>query len=262
MVLAAAAAVGFAAFAPVSGASDSRWPDAWEEGAYVVRRLDTGEALWRVTWGTAVSEESGRRVARIRERGEGQPLGREAPIVWEKRMKLQVAPDVRMEGLTESRWDLEGNLLEEMEVEVDSAIGRIRYRDTGKPDGRRWRALPWNERAIADDFLFHWARGLSFEDSPAGECLLLLSPSRRIRMRAEVEGREEVRTPAGVFSCYRVRLKPLGMLRVPPFQIFAPEMRLWCTVESPHRWVRYQGAIGGPGSPEAVIELTEFTAGT
>ena len=64
-----------------------------------------------------------------------------------------------------------------------------------------------------------------------------------------------VTTPAGTFSCYRVELTP----QLPgPLKALAPKMSLWCRADPPNYWVRYQGPVGGPGSPEAVIELVEF----
>ena len=68
---------------------------------------------------------------------------------------------------------------------------------------------------------------------------------------------EDVTTPAGTFSCHRLRLIPdLGILTWLG-KLIAPTIYLWFTVEPPHNWIKYSGPESGPGTPGVVIELVE-----
>lgn len=232
----------------------SRWPSRLEEGAYHVRRTDTAQVLWDVIWRSEVREEAGRKLVEIHEHGYGQPWEYRQPISWEKQLVLQVEPALHMRGMEGKRWGVAGNLVSELEVKVRSERGSVFYRDTGKEESADGKELAWTPDLFADEFLFHWARTLSFDREPAGEMTLLISPERQFRVRASVRGKEVVETPAGTFFCHRVDLVHLK----PLVRFVAPRMTLWCTVAPPHFWVRYEGPIGGPGSPRVVIELVRF----
>jgi len=247
-----------AAWVQTAWATEDRWPNTRETGVYAVRRCDTDESLWKVRWTTQISSKTGRRIARINEEGQGQPWGYDEPVTWKKQLNLQVAPVVQMVSLEGRRWNTLGTLLNEIRIQIDLERQKIHYRDTRGKGASREGTVRWAQDVFADEFLFHWVRTLSFDEAPAGECTLLVSPNRRVRMRAFVKGQEEVTTPAGTFLCYRVELKPRGILRLPLISRLMPEMTLWCTVAAPHFWVRYLGAIGGPGSPKAIIELVDF----
>jgi len=153
--------------------------------------------------------------------------------------------------------------MDEMDYKADPYLSKIFYKTTEAGKHPESAVFPWTPQTIPDEMLFHWARTLPFEraaagEQPSAECMLVVSPKRQFRIKAQVKGTEMVTTPAGTFSCYRVELVPqlLG-----PLKVFAPRMALWCRTESPNVWVRYQGPVGGPGSPEAVIELVQFEQG-
>lgn len=238
--------------------STSRWPHALERGRYQAKIADTGKILWSVDWETRVREMGGKQQIEIREEGEGKPWKHKEPITWEKTMVFS-APEshsVQVESVKGERRDPEGNLLSEMEVKMDPPSGKITYRESQDGEAVRPAILPWTPQALPDELLFHWARTLPFEEEKGGaECMLLVSPKRQFKIQARVRGTEQVTTPAGTFSCYRVELAPrlLG-----PLKALAPKMFLWCRTDPPHSWVRYQGPVGGPGSPQAVIELVRF----
>lgn len=243
---------------------ENRWPYEQENGRYQAKLASNGKVLWSVKWETRVSEEGGVPRIEIKEQGEGQPLRYEEPILWEKKMLFQMDPSLQVESVRGTRWTQDGEVLSRMDVQAHPETGKILYQDAEGSRSSRSAVLPWSPQALPDELLFHWARTLPFErelqekEEPGSECLLLVSPKHRFRIRAQIEGRETVTTPAGTFSCYRVSLKPqlLG-----PLKALAPRMRLWCKAEPPHYWVRYEGPVGGPGSPRAVIELVEFREG-
>ncbi|MBI3333686.1 MAG: hypothetical protein HYZ93_06320 [Candidatus Omnitrophica bacterium] len=236
------------------------WPAPRETGSYRVRNLATGKLLWDVDWETTRTEGKEETRVEIHEQGRGQPLRYHEPIIWEKRMVLVIAPVLCARSMQGSRWSQQGKLLSQADFHLDPRRRLFLYRDTGGGDGPEEGTFPWAPQTLPDEFLFHWIRTLEFGRTPAGEFSLLVSPTRRVRMRALVRGTEEVKTPAGTFRCYRVELSPrLGPLELLPLKsMLVPKVTLWCASDPPHFWVRYQGPVGGPGSPAALIELTSF----
>ncbi len=261
ILLCAAAVIWLCCPDPAAGAksrSQERWPNAFEKGRYQAKIASTGQILWSVDWETRVHGKDGEQQIEIREEGEGKPWKYKEPITWKKKMLFSARPSrsVQVESVEGKRRDLQGNLLSEMKVQMEPAAGRILYKESQGGEAVRPAVLPWNPQALPDEMLFHWARTLPFEEEEAdAECLLLISPKRQFKIRAQVRGIEQITTPAGTFPCYRVELTPklLG-----PLKALAPKMFLWCRTDPPHTWVRYQGPVGGPGSPQAVIELVRF----
>ena len=252
----------------VESRSQSRWPNPRERGMYQAKIASTGKILWYVNWETTVTPklDHTQRVE-IQERGYGQPWRYNRPIVWRKRLVFstegqdgQAAPFLRFQSVEGTRWTAEGTLLSHMDIRRSANNRQILYQDSsvGKTDESG--VLPWTPQALPDELLFHWVRTLPFgqslqEQRFPSQCNLVVSPTRQFRINAQVKGTEVVTTPAGTFSCYRVELFPQ---LVGPLKVLAPKMALWCRTDPPHYWVRYQGPVGGPGSPQAIIELVEF----
>ena len=240
--------------------SRNHWPNPLEEGQYQARVASTGQVLWQVGWETRVTEKKGRTEVEIRERGSGQPWKYKEPITWEKKMVFEPDPFMRVQSLEGVRWTSDGKVLSEVDLKLDSQRKEFTYVDSdagAKPVSAVFR---WKPQTLPDELLFYWARTIPFDESVAGrpasaQCTLLLSPTRRFQMDAKVKGTEIITTPAGVFSCYRVELSPRFM---GPLKAMAPKISLWCATEPPHYWVRYQGPVGGSGSPQAIIELVRF----
>ncbi len=250
--------------ASTAGASPrSRWPSPLEKGAYRAIIASTGQILWHVNWETRVTEDRGRTEVSILEQGQGQPWRYKELITWEKRMVFEPDPWMRVESLQGVRWTSDGKVLSEVDLKLDPLREEFTYVDSDagrKPVSAVFR---WKPQTLPDELLFYWARTLPFDESALGrpaaaQCTLVVSPTRRFQMDARVRGTEVITTPAGTFSCYRVELSPRLM---GPLKAMAPKMSLWCATESPHYWVRYQGPVGGPGSPQAIIELVRFEQG-
>ena len=247
-------------FALTQTSSPNRWPNSREKGSYQAKIASTGQVLWQVQWETTVTQEGGRSLVEVNERGEGKPWRVKKPIVWQKKLVFKEGPVLQMQSMVGSRWAEDGHLVSEMDFAVDPALRRIVYKDCEAGRRPQNAVLPWTAQSIPDEMLFHWARTLPFGEAgqgerPSTECMLVVSPNRQVRVKAQVQGTEVVTTPAGTFPCYRVSLTP----QLPgPLKALAPRMFLWCRTEPPNYWVRYQGPIGGPGSPEAVIELVKF----
>lgn len=254
----------FLAAAPPARALESsaqdRWPSAWEKGEYRAKVASTGKILWQVNWETTVTEEHGRTEVEINEEGSGLPWRYKEPITWKKRMVFQPDAGMVVESLEGTRWTADGKVLSEVDMRLDPLNGKVTYVDSDagrKPVSGVFQSKP---ETLPDELLFYWARTLPFDQSALGlavseDCTLVLSPTRQFKMDAKVKGTEMVTTPAGTFSCWRVDLSPR---LAGPLKALAPKMALWCATESPHYWVRYQGPVGGPGSPTAIIELVKF----
>ena len=245
----------------------SRWPNEQERGSYQAKIASTGTLLWQVRWETKVTKEQGRSHVEINEQGEGTPWRAKEALVWKKRLRFQegppLQPAMQVQSVVGSRWTQDGRPVSEMDFEVDPLLRKISYRDAEAGEKPKSAVLPWTSESIPDELLFHWARTLPFQEMgeeypPASEFTLVVSPRRQFRIKAKIQGTEMVTTPAGTFSCYRISLTP----QLPgPLKALAPRMALWCRTDPPNYWVRYQGPVGGPGSPEAVIELVEFKQG-
>ena len=246
-----------------SGMMTSRWPTVREKGAYEVRVVANKKLLWEVEWETIVNKEKGKSWVQVHESGYGQPWHCPEPITWEKEMVFDIAPELQFDSVEGTRWTSQGKLLSHLDIHTDPKRQFILYTDTDKGDKREHR-IPWTNHTFPDELLFHWVRALNFDQNLAGEYLLLVGPTRRFRMQAFVRGTEKVTTPAGTFSCYRIELIfRLGALELLPLKsLLVPRLTLWCTIDPPHFWVRYQGPVGGPGSPQVMINLTRFEQGS
>jgi hypothetical protein len=244
----------------------SQWPNERERGSYQAKIASTGKLLWRVDWETKVTKEQGRSQVEVQEQGQGTPWRAKETLVWKKTLRFEegpVQPAMRVQSVIGSRWTQGGRPVSDMDFEVDPALRRISYRDAETGRKPQSVVLPWTSQSIPDELLFHWVRTLPFQEAvdenrPASEFTLVVSPRRQFRIKAKIQGTEMVTTPAGRFSCYRINLVP----QLPgPLKALAPRISLWCRTDPPNYWVRYQGPVGGPGSPEAVIELVEFEQG-
>ena len=245
-------------------ARQSRWPNERERGSYQAKIASTGKVLWEVNWETKVTREEGRSHVEVNEEGTGTPWRAKETLVWKKRFLFQENPlqpaPLQVQSVIGSRWTQKGKPVSEMDFEVDPQLRTISYRDTETGKKPQSAVLPWTSESIPDELLFHWVRMLPFQEEgeDSSEFTLFVSPKRQFRIKAHIEGIETVTTPAGTFSCYRVSLVP----QLPgPLKALAPRMALWCRTDPPNYWVRYQGPVGGPGSPEAVIELVKFEQG-
>ena len=244
----------------------SQWPNERERGSYQAKIASTGKLLWQVQWETKVTKEQGRSRVEINEQGQGTPWRAKETLVWKKKLRFEegpVQPAMQVQSVVGSRWTQGGRPVSEMDFEVDPRLKQILYRDAETGRKPQNVVLPWTSQSIPDELLFHWVRTLPFQEAvnqnrPTAEFTLVVSPRRQFRIKAQIQGTEMVTTPAGTFSCYRISLVP----QLPgPLKALAPRMALWCRTDPPNYWVRYQGPVGGPGSPEAVIELVEFERG-
>ncbi len=100
-------------------------------------------------------------------------------------------------------------------------------------------------------------RSLPFETEGTVRTSLLSNEPELYNIEFVQRGIEKVMTKEGEVECYKVELIPkLGIVGV--LRVFFPKTYFWFTVESPHRWVRYEGLENGLGTPEVFMEVTDI----
>jgi hypothetical protein len=77
---------------------------------------------------------------------------------------------------------------------------------------------------------------------------------KRFKMHVELKKREKIRCAEKEYDCYRLELGMDGF-----WGTFFPKTKLWYQAEPPHCLVRYEGALGPPGTKKNKIELKEYT---
>jgi hypothetical protein len=72
-----------------------------------------------------------------------------------------------------------------------------------------------------------------------------------------VQGKETVTANGKPYECWKVQIGVGGV-----YGAFMGKTYLWYAVDSPHYLVRSEGALGPPGSPQRVLEMNSYGAGT
>ncbi len=166
---------------PSAGADISRWPSLYEKGSYQTRVAKTNQLLWEVQWESLVTQHEKKRQVEINEKGDGKPWGYSEPIHWEKKMEFDVAPSFMFRSVTGERTNTAGKKLSHLTIRADSEKSVLFYEDQESPDKPASRTKKsWNPKTIPDEILFQWVRSLNITQSPAGECELVTSPTRRL----------------------------------------------------------------------------------
>ena len=104
-------------------------------------------------------------------------------------------------------------------------------------------------------------RTLPFGTDGTTKAKILSNEPELYNVEFKEKGIEKIKTKDGEIECYKVEVVPkLGVLGV--FKVLFPKTYFWFTVEPPHRWVRYEGLENGVGTPEVVMEVTNFKDST
>lgn len=155
-------------------------------------------------------------------------------------------------------WDKEGTMVRNLEKTYDHERGVVKTVNllplTGEKSVREFELTPGMCDAKE---LVKYLRGFPFR--PGGELEFdVLSEKQCVySLYAAYEGVEEVETPAGAFTCHKIRLLPdLGIFTFLG-RVFVPYIYMWFTFEEPHYWVKYSG-IEGDRYPLIDLELLEY----
>ncbi|HWP35570.1 MAG TPA: hypothetical protein VNM66_08235, partial [Thermodesulfobacteriota bacterium] len=227
--------------------------DAVERGAVVAATRD-GQPRWRAEWGLERTVVDGRTALRLTEAGRGHYAPFEQEVRWTVEAlwiaEGRFAP-LRVERVVR---DPAGRLLLRETKTFEASAGTVRVEREDAAGGRSAAELAVPPDTLAVEGLATALRALPLDPPRTVETHLLTGEPRLYAVGFEPRGREAVRTPAGLFDCYRIEMVPrlglLGFLRV-----VVPRTFFWLTASPPHRWVRYEGLEAGLGTPHIVIEL-------
>ena len=152
----------------------------------------------------------------------------------------------------------DGNVIRKLEKVYDHENGLVKttnfFPPTGVTEVRDFELVPGMCDAKE---IVTYLRGFPFKPGGELEFTLLTEKQSTYSLYVTYEGIEEVTTPAGTFTCHKIRLLPdLGVLTFLG-RMFCPYVYMWFTVELPHSWVKYSG-IEGDRPPMIVMELVGF----
>jgi len=165
--------------------------------------------------------------------------------------------------------DRAGKVFLTLEKDFDYDKGEVRTRSYSPEERESERdAFDMGDRLVDAKAIVSFLRGFPFpppgaaEDAdPELEFIFLDDSPDTYSVLVTYEGIEDVETPAGRFSCHKLRLIPdLGILTFLG-KMLAPDIYMWFAVESPHFWVKFLGLEGGLGTPSVISELVEFKIG-
>ncbi len=157
-----------------------------------------------------------------------------------------------------------------LEITFDRDRGEVRTKTVRAKDGvSRTDRFPLEPRMVYTQELWLLLRSFPFprpgEERGEMTCEILTDKPASYSLLIQYDGEEDVTTPAGTFSCHRLRMIPdLGVLTWLG-KLAAPTIYLWFAADPPHHWIRYAGPESGPGTPEVVIEaelITEWSQPT
>ncbi|MEX0999253.1 MAG: hypothetical protein WD000_04765 [Thermodesulfobacteriota bacterium] len=100
-------------------------------------------------------------------------------------------------------------------------------------------------------------RTLPFGTNNIVKAKILSNEPELYNVEFQQRGIEKIKTVDGEIECYKVEVVPkLGVLGV--LKVFFPKTYFWFTVDAPHKWVRYEGLENGVGTPEVIMNVTNF----
>lgn len=100
-------------------------------------------------------------------------------------------------------------------------------------------------------------RTLPFGTDKVVKAKILSNEPELYNVEFQQRGIEKISTEDGEVDCYKVEVVPkLGVLGV--LKVFFPKTYFWFTVDTPHKWVRYEGLENGVGTPEVIMKVTNF----
>ncbi|MFQ5928891.1 MAG: DUF3108 domain-containing protein [Acidobacteriota bacterium] len=227
-----------------------------EAGALITYDED-GNERWRAKWNLQQISLSGQPMVSFTETGEGRYSPFKHPVRWKLESLWRYENRFCPQSYEKKFTDLEGNLLvtERFSLDWDKNIAQFERIDhVGNHRTEEVLKVPLD--TLTTDGIATALRALPY-DSPRPLTVHLLTNAPELyKVTFKIEGREKVKTPAGDFDCYKVKMDiDLGFLDL--FKVLVPDTYFWFTVAPPHFWVRYEGLESGPGSPKVVRVLTD-----
>ena len=230
-----------------------------ETGTYRARESSGGRELWRVGWVLQRHNENGRTLLELREEGSGS-LDGTVPPSWTVRMTIDLwGNDPRLTSVREAR-DGNGRPQQVEHRDFSYATGTGQITTTNLTTGRSEVAtVRLHARTFTAELLPAVLRLLPTAKDQEMRFDLITRGGYSFGMLAKVIGRERVEVPAGAFDCYKIEVDPTGFFGILA-DLTMQRIYMWHTVAAPHFWVKYEGPLAGPASPQIIRELVRFDA--
>jgi len=245
--------------------------DTREWGSYQSYLPDSTEIRWKASWVLERTEEGppAKYVVHDELRGRFGEDNREQIRVTEAEFIIDRG-QLKMQHSALTVRDPSGTVFLTLEKDFDYAKGEVHTRSYSPEKRKSERdVFDMGDRLVDAKAIVSFLRGFPFpppgaEDDadPELEFIFLDESPDTYSVVVTYEGIEDLETPAGKFSCHKLRLIPdLGILTFLG-KMLAPDIYMWFTVEPPHFWVKYLGLEGGLGTPSVISELVEFEVGS
>ena len=230
-----------------------------EKGSNVVTDK-SGNVRWTAEWTMEPFREQGQNAVRFTETG----MGRYAPFRQDVRWSAEAiwsAQDVFSPIRVEKKFtDASGHTIQTERKTIDQAKSVALFERTSAVGKPLTRSLQITRATLVGEGIAGILQFLPFEQWHPFTSELLSNEPEVYNVKIELRGKERIKTPAGVFECYKIELVPqLGLLNI--LRSLAPKIYFWFSVSSPHVWVRYEGPESTPGSPHVVMELKSYEIG-
>ena len=228
-----------------------------EEGT-IVTSYKEGGLRWKADWKTDIFVENGETKFKLvfNAKGLTSPFSRD--MTW-RSVSIWKAEDefVPLESETKIK-DLNGNVVminkKKFNHKKNTAVFE---REDLERDSYTRKHYDITSDTLIIEGVVYALRTLPFGTNKSIKAKLLTNEPELYKVEFIQKGVHKIKTSDGEIECYKVELVPkLGLLGV--FKVFFPKTYFWFTVEPPHRWVRYEGLENGLGTPEVIMEVTNF----
>jgi hypothetical protein len=227
-----------------------------EQGSIVVSDKD-GNVRWTADWTMEPAREQGQRAVRFTETGRGRYTPFRENVQWSLQA-IWTAENIFTPLRVEKTFtDASGRALLTEKKTIDKSAMKARFERVRTGERPETKSLPITPATLVSEGIAGVLRFLPFDHWRPFKAQLLTNEPQIYDMKIEIRAKERIKTPAGVFECYKIELVPqLGILNV--VRPFAPKAYFWFTVAPPHFWVRYEGPETSPSSPHIVMELKSY----
>jgi len=228
-----------------------------EKGTIVTNYKDGG-LRWKADWKTDIYVENGETKFKLVFKAKGLTSPFSQDMIW-RSVSIWKAEDefIPLESETRIK-DLSGNLVMVDKKNFNYKKKTAVFERENLSSGSYLRKLyDITTDTLIVEGIVYALRTLPFGIDEAIKAKILSNEPELYNVDFKQKGIEKIKTKDGEIECYKVELVPkLGLLGV--FKVFFPKTYFWFTVAPPHRWVRYEGLENGVGTPEVIMEVTNY----
>ena len=206
------------------------------------------------------STEKGRRAVRFTEVGRGRVSPYLQPVRWSLEAVWIADGSFYPLRFEKTITDNDGHTIATERKIFDAAKATVQFERKREGRAQEVKQLAAPPDTLTVEGIGGILRFLPFDNWRPFTMHLVTNEPQLYEVKIEMRGKEQVKTSAGVFECFKIELVPqLGVLEV--LRPFVPKTYFWFSVAPPHFWVRYQGTENGRGTPQIVMELKSYEPG-